>query len=171
MTVWFTSDWHLDHHNIIVYCTRPFENKTKMNNTILRHYRDMVADEDEVYFIGDLSLRGPDNFNWYKNIFSKLPGTKHLILGNHDRLSPWQYEDAGFMTVHTALHLELLDLYLVHDPAKTLVRRDKLWICGHVHNLFGQMIRRNVVNVCVDVWKFKPVSLEQILAVSKEAGC
>lgn len=165
MNTWFTSDWHLDHYNIIPYCGRPFETTAKMNKRILGNYRDLVAPEDEVYFLGDLSLRGPDNLNWYKNTFGKLPGTKHLILGNHDRLNPFQYEDAGFMTIHTALHLELFDIYLVHDPAKSIVRRDKDWVCGHVHNLFGKTITRNVVNVSVDVWDFKPASLDEIFAL------
>jgi len=139
-----------------------------MNRAILNNYREAVAEEDVVYFLGDLSLRGPDNLNWYKSTFGKLPGIKHLIKGNHDKLSMWQYEDVGFMTVHNALHLELLDLYLVHDFAKTLVRRDRLWLCGHIHNLLGKIARRNVINVCVDVWDFKPVSIDQIWEVAAE---
>ena len=166
MKYWFTSDWHLDHAAIIDYCDRPFENHGQMNKTILRNYKEAVAEGDIVYFVGDLSLRGPDNLNWYKSTFSKLPGIKHLVKGNHDKLSMWQYEDAGFMSIHSALHLELLDIYLVHDPAKTLVRKDKLWVCGHVHNLFGKLLRPNVVNVSVDVWDFKPVSLEEVLEIA-----
>ena len=168
MKTWFTSDWHLDHANIILYCNRPFKSVARMNKTILSNYRQAVADEDEVYFLGDLAMRGPDNLNWYINTFGKLPGRKHLVLGNHDRLNPFQYEDAGFTSIHTALHLELLDLYLVHDPAKSIVRRDKDWICGHVHNLFGKLIKRNVVNVSVDVWDFKPANLDEVLAVLNE---
>ena len=170
MAIFFTSDWHLDHHNIIEFCDRPFKNKAKMNKAIISNYKDTVTDNDEVYFIGDLALRGADNLNWYINTFGNLPGIKHLIMGNHDRLSFGQYEDAGFMTVHSALHLELLDIYLVHDPAKTLVRKDKLWICGHVHNLFGKWIRRNVINVCVDVWDFYPVPLDTIQEMAAETG-
>ena len=128
----------------------------------------MVQENDIVYFVGDLSLRGPDNLSWYISTFGKLKGIKHLILGNHDRLSVWQYEEAGFTSIHSALHLELLDMYLVHDPAKTMVRRGKLWCCGHMHNLLGKLIYKNVVNVGVDVWNFKPVSLEQVLSVVKE---
>ncbi len=160
--IWFTSDWHLDHANIIRYCERPFESTARMNKRILYNYKELVAEDDIVYFLGDLSMRGADNINYYINTFGKLPGTKHLILGNHDRMNPFKYEEAGFMTVHTALHLELLDLYLVHDPAKTMVRRDKDWICGHVHNLFGKLIRPNVVNVSVDVWDFKPASFDEV---------
>lgn len=160
--IWFTSDWHLDHANIIRYCDRPFKSVARMNNKILYNYKDVVAEDDIVYFVGDLCMRGADNLNFYINTFGKLPGQKHLILGNHDRMSPFKYEDAGFMTVHTALHLELLDLYLVHDPAKTLVRRDKDWVCGHVHNLFGKLIRPNVINVSVDVWDFKPASFDEV---------
>jgi calcineurin-like phosphoesterase family protein len=82
----------------------------------------------------------------------------------------WQYEEAGFMTVANAMHLELLDIDLVHDPAKSLVRRDKLWICGHVHNLFPKLMRPNLVNVSVDVWDFKPASLDEILELTKNSN-
>ena len=165
MKICFTSDWHLDHANIIEYCDRPFENVSRMNKRILHNYREAVAEGDIVYFLGDLAMRGSDNLNWYINTFGKLPGIKHLVKGNHDRLSMWQYETAGFMSIHSALHLELLDLYLVHDPAKSVVLRHKDWICGHVHNLFGKRLGPNVVNVSVDVWDFKPASLEEVLAV------
>lgn len=168
--IWFTSDWHLDHVNIMEYCRRPFEKVAMMNKTILRNYRELVAEDDIVYFLGDLSMRGPDNLNWYKSTFGKLPGVKHLIKGNHDNLNMWQYEDAGFMTIANAMHLELLDIYLVHDPAKSLVRRDKLWICGHVHNLLPKLIRPNLVNVSVDVWDFKPASLDEILELTKDSN-
>lgn len=170
MKTWFTSDWHLDNAAIIEYCDRPFDNAKKMNHAILSRFKSLVSPEDIVYFLGDLSFRGPDNLNWYINTFKKLPGRKHLILGNHDRLSVWQYEDAGFMSVHSALHLELLDIYLVHDPAKSLVRRDKLWICGHVHNLFPKLMRPNLVNVSVDVWDFKPASLDEILELVNDSN-
>lgn len=170
MKIWFTSDWHLDNAAIIEYCDRPFDNAKKMNHAILSRYKKTVSSEDIVYFLGDLSFRGPDNLNWYINTFKKLPGQKHLVLGNHDRLSVWQYEDAGFMTIANAMHLELLDIYLVHDPAKSLVRKDKLWICGHVHNLFPKLMRPNLVNVSVDVWDFKPASLEEILELTKDSN-
>jgi calcineurin-like phosphoesterase family protein len=145
------------------YCDRPFDKVSKMNHTILSNYKRLVEPNDLVYFLGDLSMRGPDNINWYKSTFQKLPGRKHLILGNHDHLSVWQYEDAGFMTIHSALHLELLDLYLVHDPAKSLVVKHKPWICGHVHNLFPRIMRPNLINVSVDVWNFEPAPLDKIL--------
>ncbi len=169
--IWFTSDWHLDNERIIGYCNRPFKHKGHMNSTIFSNYKRMVAPDDTVYFLGDLSFRGSDNLNWYIKTFNKLPGTKHLILGNHDRLTVWQYETAGFMSVHSALHLELLDLYLVHDPAKTLVLRDKVWVCGHLHNLVGKTVARNIINVCVDVWDFKPVSVDDVLdLVDRDPG-
>lgn len=182
MEIWFTSDYHLDHFNIISYCDRPFMPKdigngdesviskalARMFNTIVKNYNSMVGRNDLVYNLGDISLRGSENLSWYKRTIGLLNGKKHLILGNHDKLNPFSYVDAGFETVHTALHLELLDLYLAHDPAMSNVRSDKLWICGHVHNLFKT--QKNVINAGVDVWEFKPVNLSKIMELGKEMG-
>ena len=35
INVWFTSDFHLGHRNIIPYCNRPFDSIDDMDATIL----------------------------------------------------------------------------------------------------------------------------------------
>ena len=87
---------------------------------------------------------------------------KILILGNHDSLKPFTYIDLGFESVHTSLELSYngKDYVLVHDPAASCIDRNRIFLCGHVHDLFK--IQRNVINVGVDVWNFFPVSMEQI---------
>jgi len=155
--IYFTADQHFGHENIIKYTHRPFKNANNMNNELIRRYNAVVTDEDTVYFIGDVSLsRNVDSIaGWVE----RLNGSKHLILGNHDALKPFTYVDhIGFWSVHTALRVE--EFVLCHDPAPSCVDRERIWLCGHVHNLFKQI--NNVVNVGVDVWDFAPVSIEQI---------
>ena len=94
---WFTGDQHFDHEKIIEYVRRPFKGLKEMNVAIIDRYRELVNPEDTVYFIGDLSLRGPENYEYYCRLLNKqLPGRKILILGSHDGLKPSNYVNAGF---------------------------------------------------------------------------
>ena len=109
---WFTADQHLDHEMVIEYCKRPWPKIKKMNNGIIARYREVVKPEDTVYFLGDISLRGPENFGYYRRLLTKtLPGRKILILGNHDGLKPFTYVNAGFESVHTSLRIKVPYIY------------------------------------------------------------
>lgn len=158
--IYFTADWHIGHTNIIQYCNRPFVNADKMKHFILSNYMKTVQPEDTVYFLGDLTLVGPANKQYLFNFTRDLPGTKHLILGNHDKLDPFDYVEGGFQTVHTAL--DIGEFILVHDPVNCLIDHNRKWLCGHVHQLFKLNRVGNVLNIGVDIWGFFPVSIDEV---------
>lgn len=157
--IYFTSDQHFGHANIIKYCNRPFENHQQMDKEIIKRYNSKVTNDDIVYFLGDLTLHKHDIVG---NLLKNLKGNKILILGNHDSLKPFDYIDLGFTTVHTALEISTTsgNFILVHDPAISQVDRSKQFLCGHIHDLFKS--QKNCINVGVDVWNFYPVSLENL---------
>ena len=158
--IFFTADSHFHHDKIIQYCNRPFKHTRDMDNTMLYRYNSRVTDDDEVYFIGDLfDLQLGKNLHIVERMINKLKGRKHLILGSHDYLKPFEYVDAGFTSVHTSLEVE--GMILNHDPAVSCIDRSKVFLCGHVHTLFKTQL--NVINVGVDMWNFFPVSLTQIV--------
>jgi calcineurin-like phosphoesterase family protein len=81
----------------------------------------------------------------------------------------------GFESVHTAFWFEA-DRYkfiLVHDPSVYTMfqnEKDTVVLVGHIHNLFKHMLpEKKIINVGVDVWNYKPVALEEILELLKEA--
>ncbi len=161
--IYFTADPHYGHSAIIDYCNRPFKNVDVMNATLIRNWNNVVTDSDTVYVIGDFSMKGTEDRNYIARISNKLNGTKHLILGNHDNLKPFAYTDIGFKTVHTALELNVGDgetWLLHHDPVASITAPDKIWICGHVHQMFKYC--KNAVNVGVDVWNYTPVSINTV---------
>jgi calcineurin-like phosphoesterase family protein len=131
-----------------------------MNRDLISRYRQVIKDEDIVYFLGDLTLWGSQHRSMVERIVEQLPGTKILILGNHDKLSTFTYVDIGFQSVHTAL--DIGEFVLVHDPAVCLVAKDRKWLCGHIHTLFKMNRHGNVLNVGVDQWEFYPVSLDEV---------
>lgn len=79
--LYFSSDHHFDHKNIIKYCDRPFASIEEMNKTLITYWNETVTPEDEVYYLGDFSLSTKAAENYTK----RLNGKKYLIPGNHDR--------------------------------------------------------------------------------------
>jgi len=129
-----------------------------MEQVMIARYRDVVKDDDTVYFLGDLTIKGSQHRGYLEHVVGQLPGTKILILGNHDKFDPFVYEEIGFRSVHTALEVE--EFILVHDPAKSVTDSSKLWLVGHIHTLFKK--QKNCLNVGVDQWEFYPISLEEV---------
>lgn len=81
LNIWFTSDTHFWHTNIIKYCERPFSSVEEMNEVLIKNWNDRVGKDDIIYHLGDFAFGGSDK--WI-NILEKLNGKKHLIKGNHD---------------------------------------------------------------------------------------
>jgi calcineurin-like phosphoesterase family protein len=156
--IWLTSDTHFGHENIIEYCKRPFRNAQKMDQNLIYNYRKVVKSEDTVIFAGDFTIKGPTYKGYLEHIVSQLPGTKILVLGNHDKFDPFIYVEVGFRSVHTAYEME--DFVVFHDPVGSLVNPNKLWLCGHVHILWKTL--KNIYNVGVDQHGYFPVSMEEI---------
>ena len=57
MNLWFTSDTHFGHENIIKYCKRPFKSLEHMNMEIIRRWNERVQPDDMVIFAGDFCFR------------------------------------------------------------------------------------------------------------------
>jgi len=164
--IWFTADQHFWHENILEYCDRPFRTVNQMNEQLIELHNNVVKTNDIVWMLGDFTLAGGNHFESVQRLVNRLNGKKHLVLGNHDKFKPFTYVGMGFLTVHTNMHLELLDIYLTHDPAVANVRRDKLWLVGHIHKLYKHA--KNTINVGVDQWNFMPVHLDEVLDYGKQ---
>lgn len=80
--MYFTSDTHFSHINIIRYCDRPFSDTDHMDEEIIRRWNETVDPDDTVFHLGDIAL-GPIEKSLPK--VARLNGHKIAILGNHDR--------------------------------------------------------------------------------------
>ncbi len=163
---YYTADFHLFHDKIVEYCKRPFRNIEHMHKVLITNYNSVVEENDDVYIIGDLTLKGTENKGQIELLVNRLGGKKHFILGNHDRLRPFDYIEMGFWSVHTSLYLPIQQFCLNHDPV--CIYPEGSWVlCGHAHNLFRTI--KNVVNVGCDMWNYFPVSeIELINFIDKE---
>ena len=50
--VWFTSDFHFSHFNIIRYCDRQFVSSREMDDVIAERVNACVKPNDILYFLG-----------------------------------------------------------------------------------------------------------------------
>jgi calcineurin-like phosphoesterase family protein len=177
---WVVADWHFGHAAIITYARRPWECVDKMDSDLVKLHNSVVAPGDEVYMLGDVTLRDADKVHWLRRILGKMNGTKHLIYGNHDRWHWERYLDAGFQTVHSFLSLQIqptipqteeaqklylvdgkVPVHLCHDPAWAQ-DKTKLWICGHLHNC-AFTAPTHIAIVSVELTEYKPVLIQDIV--------
>lgn len=161
---WFTADPHYAHGDIIRRCDRPFPNVATMNSHLLAECRARVQPDDHLWILGDFTagISTDAQRHQVRDIFSALPGHKHLIRGNHD--DDWVCDLPWNSVSETAdIFVDKRRLFLCHYPMITWpgARHDGLQLFGHAHqNWQGS---RNSINVGVDVWDFQPVTLPEIL--------
>jgi len=167
MTTWLTSDWHLHHDRIRDLTNRPFKNLDEMHSQLIARYNAVVQPDDEVWFLGDLTLRSPNSIRPVQQIVVELPGQKHFVIGNHDCCKWDSYLKMGFRSFHSSLDVWFggRRCHLVHDPVDAPLGTQWL-ICGHVHN--NWKVRTQpcpTVNVGVDCWDFYPVELSVVMGL------
>lgn len=157
--IWYTSDHHFGHHNIIKYCNRYkwVQTVEEMDALLVQRWNEVVGPHDTVWHLGDV---------FFKNYeaTSKLKGRKNLIVGNHDykhkdflRNNNWNVQSEAIYIDHenklVMCHYPILDW-----PHKF---QNYIHLHGHSHgNKEGYDI--NAVDVGVDCWDLYPVSLSQI---------
>lgn len=103
---WFSSDHHFGHDRIIELCGRPFRDVGHMNEEMIARHNELVAPDDDVWFLGDVALgRLVESLP----LVRRMNGRKMLVAGNHDRC--WSghrkvrphdvavYFDAGFLAL------------------------------------------------------------------------
>lgn len=184
--VYFISDEHYGHANIIKYCSRPFSSIDEMNWALVNNFNSVVNPDDLTYHLGDFSLHE----KYVKKLLPSLNGKHILIAGNHDIVhschkkkaiaAKQRYLEYGFLEIHERLIIDVPELggevLLTHMPKSGTtsdVRYEqyrpndwldsKLLLHGHIHNNGLYDAKKNQLNVGVDVWNFHPASLDAVI--------
>lgn len=177
---YFISDTHFYHSAIIKYCNRPFENEKLMRGVLIENWNKRVKDNDTVYFLGDLAMRG--KAKQVEDILKTLKGRKVLIRGNHDN---WMFKDNNefvldqFDEVHQQSLIINVDgkrVYLQHAINKNnplvIPKRCKFYLYGHSHGVYPAVADdTRFLNVCVETLDYTPrtfYELERCNEIYKE---
>jgi len=157
--IFFISDTHLDHANIIRYCNRPFESVNEMNDFIVDRWNETIGKGDVVFFLGDMAYgRLSRKTSYWLN---KLNGNIIFVRGSHDRSRGIKFYDRLILKYGGQRFL------LVHNPQN--VPSDwKDWVIhGHTHNNkpeYPLVNKKNkTINVSVELLDYKPLSMDGLL--------
>lgn len=125
--VFFTSDWHLGHLNVITFDNRPFANLDHMHTALVDRYNSTVPEDGLCYFLGDMGFSKGDEV---QKVMSRLNKSQKIcIKGNHDKSSGW-LKDLGFDVVLNAAMIAYGDVNITmsHCPLRGV------WRESHIKN-------------------------------------
>lgn len=154
---WFTADPHYGHEKIIGYCERPFVSLEHMDETLISNHNSRVDHGDEVWMVGDFTMRDPQPY------LKRLRGRIHLIQGNHDKPRKWATSQFASCCWVKNLVVEGQEIILRHIPLPLWEGEPKVWhLFGHCHGKHFVPVCKPMLDVGVDVNNFKPISFAEV---------
>lgn len=164
MTVWFTSDLHFGHANVIWYCNRPFVDVEAMNDALVDNWNRVVKPGDEVWVVGDFAFAKPDAA---AAIRKRLSGNVHLIRGNHDRDNV--VKRCAFASVHDLHRIKVGEQNIVLCHYAMVVWEKSHYgswmLYGHSHGSLPDRPNSLTIDVGVDAHGYRPISYEEVAAI------
>lgn len=192
---WFWSDLHLGHEYVAK--TRGFDGAPSgklsaaapHDINIMTGWMQHVKPKDTIWILGDIS--GGRNEEYALDLIAGLPGTKHLIAGNHDSVSSihrngWK-KQARFLEVFASVQqfarikVQKQNVLLSHFPYAgagdhkeeerhmeyRLTDVGLPLVHGHVHAAWDKKLTEfagtPMLNVGVDHWFDRPANIEDII--------
>jgi len=167
--IYFSSDHHFYHKNIIRFSKRPFKDVDEMNEVMIERWNEKVSPTDTVYYLGDLAFRAGKQST--KSVLERLNGKIHLIEGNHEHdalRNKWRFD-----SIQGILHIKVPDtdarggiqkITLCHYSMQ--VWKDSHYgswgLYGHSHGSLDEREGFKSCDIGVDSWNFYPVSYDEI---------
>lgn len=173
--VFFCSDLHFNHRNIIKYCNRPWNSGkdengelivtdgdlARMNDDLVKNFNSVVSPDSVTWFLGDFCM-GPKQKEKIPEFRAKLNGKINIVLGNHDHHSVKFYYDAGFDRVYDRSVIIRDFIVLSHAPME-FVKAPFFNCYGHIHDCASYKTwAKDSCCVCVERHGYKPVPLSEI---------
>lgn len=136
MKIFFTSDTHFYHKNILKFAAKSRQNikdVKEMNEKLIRNWNSQVGPDDTVYILGDVSFA---KSQLTEKILKRLNGRLNLIKGNHDtwlnHATAKYFED---IRDYRRISIDNIDVVMFHYPIAEWdkVHRGSFHLYGHVH--------------------------------------
>ena len=137
--IFFVSDTHFGHTNIIKYCNRPFNNVDEMDAALIKNWNAKVPKDGIVYHLGDFAW---GSITYWEKIREQLNGEIILIYGNHDEKylnNKLMYKLFKEVTPQKKIWINKIPIYMNHYPflcfGGSYKGLDATWqLFGHVHS-------------------------------------
>lgn len=167
MTIYFTSDSHFHHKNILNFENRPYNSTEEMTEDMIRLWNEQVNDNDTIYHLGDLCL---GNFKQTVDVLKQLKGKIILIKGNHDFSKHYKkINEMGLLheyhEVGITLNYNKQQMWLTHYPFEIGLRPRKWSVHGHIHG--NESSWDNQINVGVDSPHFKHKPFGELITIDE----
>lgn len=150
----YIADPHFGHENIIRMDGRPFKSLDEMHKVMIERWNAEVNNDDHVYIIGDMCFKAKDE---YLDLVKNLKGNKHLIIGNHDRLTNARYkkqfvEITNYKKLTDRLDNKEVPVILSHYyiPFYDTHYRNGILLHGHSHVTGESMVERDITRMMKD---------------------
>ena len=191
--MWFCSDLHFNHLNILKFQKErreamgitddmsDTEKLHKHNEWIINMWNMTVKKEDHIYILGDVSFGTTEET---RKILERLKGHKHLIIGNHDKscrglenyfVSVSQIKEFPIKKHQYDFLEENIYLVLCHFPMVAWNRRlhGAFQVHGHTHGSIDSINKdsrelRVDIGLDTELGNYGLVSLEKIYKFMKD---
>lgn len=171
--LWFTSDLHFGHKNIIQYSKRPFENVDHMTEHLILEWNRCVKEDDTVWHLGDFAFLKEEEV---LEIIKQLNGRKHWILGNHDKVLKKVLKKNPEHAVEVVQYQELTyrDQFIVLNHYGQRVWNKSFhgaWhLYGHSHGTLAPYGKSVDVGVdCKEITPdYRPIAFDELLEYFKD---
>lgn len=143
--LYFTSDLHFGHKNVLTFCDRPFSDVKEMGRKLIENWNNVVSNNDTAFILGDLFWFNDSHS--IKKVLGELQGKDiYIIAGNHDDFKSYhRVVDERIHLLGDTVEIWVAGLYvgkpskqeeifLSHCPVMTWPHR-----CRGVVNLFGHI--------------------------------
>ena len=188
--VFFTSDLHFGHENVLRFDNRPFASVEEMDAELVRRWNEKVGKGDLVYVLGDLIWKSRNGDA--HNLIRSLNGQIILIKGNHDRFlhnaqakaalaGIKDYDDICVTLEDGSVRRCILSHYFI--PFYNGHRHLAIHLHGHSHftdeadlelkmamELNESGFKNEIYNVGCMYWDYAPVTLAEILSQTVRAS-
>ena len=174
--MFFVSDTHFSHTNIIKYCKRPFSSIEEHDAALIKNWNEKVPEDGIVFHLGDVAFGNPQAVN---EILNQLNGTIYLVIGNHDWRSIVKNHWSRFREMTQQINMKIGKRHIIlnHYP---LLCFSGAWrgedatyqLFGHVHTSTYtnegldqprmKMLFASQYDVGVDNNNFAPVSWKEV---------
>lgn len=164
MTIFFTSDTHFGHKNILKYCQESrghLSDVEEHDQELIAKWNEKISPKDDVYHLGDFGFL-PDAK--LVKILDQPNGKKHLILGNHDHFKSEVASKFIWIKDYFKLKYFKQKIVLFHYPIESWdgKHRDTWHLHGHTHKNVAKENSELRVDVGVDGNNLYPYSFEEI---------